>query len=94
LRGADGQPTGVLGISTDITEAKQYTEQLRLAGIVLDHTADGVMITNARGYILSVNAAYTKITGFSSEESIGLKPNILISEKQDNAFYRGRRFSR
>lgn len=89
LRGADGQPTGVLGISTDITEAKQYTEQLRLAGIVLDHTADGVMITNARGYILSVNAAYTKITGFSSEESIGLKPNILISEKQDNAFYRG-----
>lgn len=88
LQGADGQPSGVLGISTDITEIKQNTEQLRLAGIVLDHTADGVMITNARGHILSVNAAYTKITGFSAEESIGLKPTILIYDKQDNAFYR------
>ncbi|WP_156363976.1 EAL domain-containing protein [Pseudomonas mandelii] len=88
LRGADGQPTGILGISTDITGIKQNTEQLRLAGIVLDHTADGVIITNARGHILSVNAAFTKITGFNAEESIGLKPSILMTEKQDNAFYR------
>lgn len=88
LRGVDGQPTGILGISTDITEIKQNTEQLRLAGIVLDNTADGVIITNARGHILSVNAAFTKISGFSADESIGLKPNILISDKQDNAFYR------
>ena len=78
----------MLGISTDITEIKQRTEQLRLAGIVLDNTADGVIITNARGHILSVNAAYMKISGFSAEESIGLKPNILITDKQDNAFYR------
>lgn len=88
LRGADGQPTGILGISTDITEIKQSHEQLRLAGIVLDHTADGVIITNARGLILSVNAAYTKITGFSTEESIGLRPNILMSDKQGRSFYR------
>jgi len=88
LRGVDGKPTGVLGISTDITEIRQSTEQLRLAGIVLDHTADGVIITNARGHILSVNAAFTKITGFTAQESIGLKPGILVSEKQDNRFYR------
>ncbi|MEX3772561.1 EAL domain-containing protein [Pseudomonas sp. MYb118] len=88
LRGATGQVSGVLGISTDITATRQNTEQLRLAGIVLDNTADGVIITNARGHILSVNAAFSKITGYSAEESIGLKPNILISEQQDNAFYR------
>lgn len=88
LKGPSGQASGVLGISTDITEIKQRTEQLRLAGIVLDNTADGVIITNARGHILSVNAAYMKISGFSAEESIGLKPNILITDKQNNAFYR------
>lgn len=88
LRGPDGQPTGVLGISTDITEIKQNTEQLRLAGIVLDNTADGMIITNARGHILSVNTAFTKITGFSAEVSIGLRPNILISDKQNYGFYR------
>nr|WP_314526352.1 EAL domain-containing protein [uncultured Pseudomonas sp.] len=88
LKGANGQASGVLGISTDITEIKQRTEQLRLAGIVLDNTADGVIITNARGHILSVNSAYVKISGFSAEESVGLKPNTLITDKQDNAFYR------
>ncbi|MCX2901547.1 EAL domain-containing protein [Pseudomonas mandelii] len=88
LRRTDGLPTGVLGISTDITDTKQKTDQLHLAGIVLDHTADGVIITNARGNILSVNRAYTIITGFTAEESIGIKPGILISEKQNNAFYR------
>ncbi len=88
LRGTEGKAIGVLGISTDITEIRQNIEQLRLAGIVLDNTADGVIITNARGHILSVNAAFTKITGFSAEDSIGLEPNILTSEKQDNAFYR------
>jgi diguanylate cyclase (GGDEF)-like protein/PAS domain S-box-containing protein len=88
LKGANGQASGVLGISTDNTEIKQRTEQLRLAGIVLDNTADGVIITNARGHILSVNAAFVKISGFSAEESIGLKPNTLITDKQDNAFYR------
>lgn len=88
LRGATGQPSGVLGISTDITASKQSSEQLRLAGIVLDNTADGVIITNARGHILSVNAAYTRITGFAAEASIGFKPDILVSDQQDNAFYR------
>lgn len=87
LRGAEGRPTGVLGISTNITEIKQNAEQLRLAGIVLDNTSDGVIITNARGHILSVNAAFTHISGFSAEESIGHKPQIFVSDKQDNAFF-------
>lgn len=89
LRGTEGQATGVLGISTDITEIKKNTEQLRLAGIVIDNTSDGVIITNARGHILSVNAAFTNISGFSAEESIGFKPHLLVSDQQNTAFYHG-----
>ena len=88
LKDGGGFATGVLGISTDITKIKKNTEQLRLAGVVIDHTADGVIITNERGHILSVNNAYTTISGFSAKESIGLRPNILVSENQDNSFYR------
>jgi diguanylate cyclase (GGDEF)-like protein/PAS domain S-box-containing protein len=87
LRAKDGKPTGILGISTDITETKQKAEQLRLAGVVISHTADGVVITNSRGHILSINAAYEKITGYSLEDSIGHKPSMLISENQDRVFY-------
>ncbi|QKG67077.1 EAL domain-containing protein [Pseudomonas sp. B14-6] len=88
LHDNDGKPTGVLGISTDITEIKQNTEQLRLAGVVLENTADGVIITCAQGYIVSVNKAFSTITGFSADESIGFKPHVLISEEQDIYFYR------
>ncbi|MBS0354402.1 MAG: EAL domain-containing protein [Proteobacteria bacterium] len=88
LPGADGQPQAILAISTDITEIKQTTEQLRLAGVVIANTADAVMITDARSTILSVNRAFTDITGYSAEEAIGQTPRLLRSDHQPPEFYR------
>ena len=81
LPAPDGSLRGVLGISTDITEIKQTTEQLRLAGVVMENTADGVMITDARGVILSVNKAFTDITGYSAAEALGQTPSLLRSDR-------------
>jgi len=88
LPGPDGSLRGVLGISTDITEIKQTTEQLRLAGVVMENTADGVMITDARGVILSVNKAFTDITGYTAAEALGQLPSLLRSDRQEPEFYR------
>ncbi len=88
LIGVDGSLQGVLGISTDITEIKAATEQLRLAGVVMENTADGVMITDAQGLILSVNKAFTDITGYSAAEALGQTPSLLRSDRQDADFYR------
>ncbi|HET7775301.1 MAG TPA: PAS domain S-box protein, partial [Azospira sp.] len=87
LLGSDGALQGVLGISTDITEIKETTEQLRLAGVVMENTADGVMITDTRGVILSVNKAFSDITGYSADEALGKLPSLLRSDRQDGAFY-------
>ena len=47
------------------------------------------MITNPDGIIEWVNLAFTKLTGFSSIESIGRRPGDLVkSGKQDKAFYK------
>lgn len=86
LPGPDGSLRGVLGISTDITEIKQTTEQLRLAGVVMENTADGVMITDARGVILSVNKAFTDITGYTAAEALGQLPSLLRSDRQEPEF--------
>ncbi len=89
VRGPGGEPTGVLGISSDITEMKQASEQLRLAGVVLDNTADGVIITDHRGLIVSVNKAFTAITGYGADEVIGQTPRFLRSGRQeDEDFFR------
>lgn len=88
LPGPDGQPHAILGISTDITEIKQTTEQLRLAGVVMANTADAVMITDAHSTILSVNRAFTDITGYSADEAVGQSPRLLRSDRQPPEFYR------
>jgi PAS domain S-box-containing protein len=51
-------------------------------------TADAIVITDAYANIRYVNPAFTRITGYSSEEAIGKNPHILKSGVQDAAFYK------
>lgn len=63
-------------------------ENLHLAKQVIDASRDGIMVTDASGFILSVNPAFSRITGYSAEESIGNTPALLKSGKHDATFYR------
>lgn len=67
---------------------QQYEEQLRQSALVFSNTVDSVMITDAADRILDVNPAFTEITGYSREEAIGRKPNLIHSELHDPDFYR------
>jgi diguanylate cyclase (GGDEF)-like protein/PAS domain S-box-containing protein len=62
-------------------------KELRLNARVFDSTNDGIIITDDKKMILSVNPAFTKLTGYSYDESIGKSPNILSSGDQDKEFY-------
>jgi two-component system, cell cycle sensor histidine kinase and response regulator CckA len=53
----------------------------------LEAVANGVVITDARGTILWVNAAFTRMTGYSSAEAIGQNPRLLKSGEHPPAFY-------
>ena len=59
--------------------------QLRVAA--LDVAANSVVITDQRGIIQWVNAAFTKLTGYSAAEAIGQNPRILKSGKHDDQLY-------
>jgi PAS domain S-box-containing protein len=54
----------------------------------LEAVANGVVITDAQGIILWVNAAFTRTTGYSSAEAIGQNPRLLKSGEHPKAFYR------
>ncbi len=64
-----------------------FQGKMSLANEVLNHTVEGIMITDMSGKIISVNPAFTKITGFEASEAIGKNPNILKSTKQAKNFY-------
>ncbi|WP_245600368.1 diguanylate cyclase domain-containing protein [Psychromonas arctica] len=84
---SDGSVIGFAIQSSEVTELKETEAQLKLATCVFDSTVDGVLITDINGFILSVNPAFTHITGYSAEEAIGLTPNILKSYRQNDDFY-------
>ncbi|OIR10765.1 cyclic di-GMP phosphodiesterase Gmr [mine drainage metagenome] len=55
---------------------------------VFESSHSGVMITDAEGRIVEVNPAFTRITGYASEDVYGRNPNLLASGRHDHEFYR------
>jgi PAS domain S-box-containing protein len=82
-----GRIVGFFVLIEDVTEHKRSEARQRLAASVLDNAAEGILITDKDNNILSVNRAFTEITGYSPEEVIGSNPRILSSGWQSGAFY-------
>ena len=79
---------GFVRIYTDITARKRTEERLLLAEKVFDNSPEAIMITDRDNRIVSTNAAFTEITGFTADEVIGEDPRILASGRHDTFFYR------
>lgn len=81
-------------VSTPAAQAGQrYPEQfasgrLELLAGAVEHTAEGIMVTDGEIRILAVNRAFTEITGFAADEVLGKSPRMLHSPQQVPHFYR------
>lgn len=83
----DGKITNYIGIFTDISVNKKNKIDIRLYERVFNNSSEGIMITNSKGIIVSVNSSFTRLTGYTQDEAIGERPSILHSGKQDVGFY-------
>ena len=73
---------------SEITNTNRLIEKkLKLSDIVFENTTEGIIITNEKGEIISVNNAFSNITGYFFEEIKYLNPKILKSGKHDREFY-------
>jgi diguanylate cyclase (GGDEF)-like protein/PAS domain S-box-containing protein len=89
---ASGEREGMICIGRDLTETRQLERSehaLRVANAAIELQQGGVMITNERNIIESVNSAFTRLTGYSADDVIGKTPAILKSGQHDAEFYRG-----
>ncbi len=77
-----------LGTTQDITKEKLAAESLLQAAVVFEHTAEGVIVTDAEMKIVAVNRAFTRITGYAPEDVIGLTPRLFSSGQHSQEFYR------
>lgn len=77
---------GAVVTHTDITERKRTEDKLRIAATAFD-SENAVMVTDAKGIILQVNRAFTRLTGYAPADVLGRTPKLLQSGQHDVAFY-------
>ena len=62
-------------------------DKLRKTARSFANMKEGILITDAGGRILSINPAFTRLSGFEPEDLIGQTPALLRSQAHDPAFY-------
>ncbi len=80
-RDEQGKALRMVGTHSDITNRE-------LAALIFNNTSQAMMISDANNNIISVNPAFTQITGYTEEEVSGRNPSVVRSDKHDTAFYR------
>lgn len=82
-----GAVNGFYVLVTDVTPIVKAENQLKLAEIVFQNTVDGIMVTDVDGVILSINPAFTTISGYTQQEAIGQTPRLLNSGRHTKEFF-------
>ena len=76
-----------MGIAIFATRERYLAAENKQHAKLFEVIHDGVIITDADNHIISVNDAFTDISGYTAEEVIGKNPRILSSGKQSPEFY-------
>jgi diguanylate cyclase (GGDEF)-like protein/PAS domain S-box-containing protein len=82
-----GSIKGVVLIGDDVTALRREEEQTSLYTKAFEATDHAIVVTDAAGNIISVNQAFTVLTGYSRDEALGNNPRILQSGRHDKDFY-------
>ncbi len=71
VRDDAGTYSRVVLVSRDVTEVGRQREQLKVAALAFENMDEAIMITAADGRIVTVNKAFSRITGYAAEEVVG-----------------------
>jgi len=80
------QPSGMLVHLSPAAEHLSDQDKMRLHARIIEDSDQGVLITDGDERIVSINSAFTRITGYSPAESIGHTPDLLRSGVHDAEF--------
>ena len=87
-RDASGSPLRMAGTARDITIIRRAERERRVALEVLRSMSEAVAVIDLDFRFISVNPAFSRITGYSEEEVIGQNSRLLDSSQHSAEFYR------
>ena len=84
----EAKPAGRLVLSMhDVTDLHESEEKLLITANALEGLTEAIMITSADGTILTVNRAFTQVTGHEREEVLGQAEKSLRNPLQTADFF-------
>jgi len=86
-RDADGNPTRMAGTARDITVDRRAERDRRIASEVLRSMGEAVAVVDLGFTFVSVNAAFSRITGYEENEVVGQSSRLLDSSQHGEEFY-------
>ncbi len=72
------QAVGYVITFRDITQRRRAEAEMRLAGVVFDHSPEGIIVADAKGRVTKVNPAYRRISGNEAGVLIGKDVSELL----------------
>lgn len=87
LKDPEGKVVAYISYQKEITQEVKDHQYAALYNTIIDKTDQEVMITDLQGTIIYVNDAFCRLSGYTRDEAIGKRPNILRSGKHSESFY-------
>jgi len=84
---AKGVVKGFFALVTNITRLREADVAIRLSASVFEATNEGILVTDTSAQIVSVNPAFSALTGYSADEVIGQNARLLKSGRHETAFF-------
>jgi diguanylate cyclase (GGDEF)-like protein/PAS domain S-box-containing protein len=78
----------LVSVVRDISERKESEEALQLAALVYQNSREAMMITDTDTNIIDVNRRFTEVTGYTREDVVGSRPDVLHPGRQSPEFYK------
>ncbi len=77
-----GRFEGLLGVARDIGQQRRAEKDLRMAATVFEHSTAAILVTDPAGYIVQVNEAFSRVSGYSSAQVLDQQPGVLTADRQ------------
>jgi diguanylate cyclase (GGDEF)-like protein/PAS domain S-box-containing protein len=68
-------------------ERKKNEESMKLAALLFQNSGEGMMVTDAEGLILTVNPAFSLLSGYTEKELLGHRGYEITSGREDMSLF-------
>ncbi len=86
-RNDDGRITRIAGTARNITSSREQERERRIAAEVMRDMAEAVVVVDDQFHFVTVNPAFTRMSGYSLSDVDGLDSGLLNSDQHDATYY-------